>query len=95
MAAYIFLGFYPQNPLFGRGRKKHVYAVADPGGQSGHGPQSVLLYTLAPLMKKISIESPQVAAVSRFRSNAARDEDVETFKVSLCSFPLWTPSIWI
>ena len=30
-------------------------------------------------MKKMNIESPQVAAVSRFRSNAGRDEDVETF----------------
>ena len=30
-------------------------------------------------MKKINIESAQVAAVSRFRSNAARNEDVETF----------------
>ena len=41
-------------------------------------PISFAVY-FGPLMKKISIESPQVAAVSRFRSNAARDEDVETF----------------
>ena len=56
-----------------------VSPVEDPGSKMGMAPSSVSLYTLAPLLKKIKFESPQVAAVSRFRSNATRDEDVETF----------------
>ena len=43
-------------------------------------PQLVSLYTLPhPPHEKRNIESPQVVAVSRFRFNDARDEDVETF----------------
>ena len=42
-------------------------------------PFSFTIY-FAPLPhEKMNIESLQVVAVSRFRSNAARDEDVETF----------------
>ena len=67
-----------------------VPPVAEPGGPKW--PWSPIQF--GPLLEKINFESPQVTAVLRFRSNAARDEDVETFTESLCSFPLWTLSIW-